>query len=248
MDSIIKPQNNMARFLILFSFLFSLLTAGASQPVLRFGIPISGTANTTSTQPKNVSSLPSLSSFIPTIKNGNDRQLVGVFVNRGFALRVVQQPSSNPGYVSSSPEVATQFALATQYGSIGLLAHNTAAGEYFDDLTDGQNITLIYGDGRLKYYRVTQIRRFQALSPTSPYSNFSDLTQPEKILSAETLFYQIYQNDGDLVLQTCIERDGAASWGRLFVIAQPVALPSPENLKNFRQFSTRSDFVTASLF
>lgn len=227
----------MSRFLVLLSLFFSLLTAGSNQPVTQVQIPRTGASGTAPTQLTNLSSLPSLLNFIPAIQNGKARQLVGVYADQAFALQIVQQPSSNPGFVSSEPEVVTQFALASQYGSIGLLAHNTAAGDYFDLLQTGQKITLVYGDGHLKSYRVSQIRQFQALLPTNPYSNFKELTAPDKILSVETLFYQIYQSNGNLILQTCIEKDGESSWGRLFVIAAPIVLPAPESIKSLRRLS-----------
>lgn len=234
----------MARFLLLISLFFAFLAPGPNQPVQTIQIPQTGTAGNTSTQTKNSASLPSLTTFIPAIKNGNAKQLVGVFIDRTFAFRIVQQPASNAGFVSSEPEVVTQFSLASQYGSIGLLAHNTAAGEYFADITNGQKIILVYGDGHLKYYQVTQIRKFQALSPTSPYSNFSDLAAPDRVLSVENLFYQIYQSDGDLVFQTCIEKNGESSWGRLFIIAHPIEFSAPA--RHFR-FSRLAQFNTLPL-
>lgn len=212
----------MSRILVLLSFLFSFLATGLAQPAHSGLIPLTGSQD----HPANLSRQPSLREFIPTIQNGNARQLVGVFVDKTLALRVVQQPVSNPGFVSSEPGVVTEFSLAAQYGTTGLLAHNTAAGESFDDIAAGQRIVLVYGNGDLKYYRVGQIRRFQALSPASPYSNFADLAAPGKTLSVENLFYQIYQSDGNLVFQTCIEQDGELSWGRLFVIANPIEAPS----------------------
>lgn len=213
----------MTRFLVLISLLLSFMTTGSIQPAHQIEIPKTGYAGNTASQFQSISHFPSLREFIPTIKNGNAKQLVGVFVNDTFALRVVQQPSSNAAFVSPDPQVVTQFSLASQYGSTGLLAHNTAAGEYFADITAGQRIILVYGNGNLHYYRVEQIRKFKALLPDSPYSDFVDIASPEKTLSAENLFYQVYQSHGDLVFQTCIEGNGLSSWGRLFIIAHPIA-------------------------
>lgn len=212
----------MARFLVLIRLFLALITAGSIQPAHQIEIPKTGYTGNAASQSQSISHFPSLREFIPTIKNGNAKQLVGVFVNDTLALRVVQQPSSNTGFVSADPQVVTQFSLASQYGSTGLLAHNTAAGEYFADIAAGQRIVLVYGNGNLRYYSVGQIRKFKALTPDSPYSDFVDITSPEKILSAENLFYQVYQSHGDLVFQTCIEENGLSSWGRLFIIAHPI--------------------------
>ncbi|HWQ04148.1 MAG TPA: hypothetical protein VN452_02200 [Longilinea sp.] len=216
----------MAKLIIVIGLFISILSGGKSHQSSNGLIPITGNQDKTINYRQDFARLPSLREFIPSITNGNPKQLVGVFINQTMALRVVQQPASNPGFVSSAPEVVTQFSLASQYGTIGLLAHNTAAGQAFDDIHSGQKIILIYGNGDLKYFMVEQIRQFQALSPTSPYSNFTDLANSEKLLSAENLFYQIYQSKGNLVFQTCIERDNELSWGRLFVIAHPIGAPA----------------------
>jgi hypothetical protein len=42
-----------------------------------------------------------------------------------------------------------------------------------------------------------------------------------------TVFTKIYAVKDRLVLQTCIAKDGIDSWGRLFVIAEPVVDFSP---------------------
>lgn len=164
----------------------------------------------------------SLEDFSLQVKNGNSSQSVGVYANDNFAYPIVQQPSGNAGYVSSTAGVVTQFSMASSYGSIGLIAHNHLAGAKFSLLQVGDIITLVYGDGSAHSYKVTQIRQYQALSPTSPYSNFVDLYDSSTTLSATTLFMNIYASSGRLVLQTCIARDGQSSWGRLFVIAEPL--------------------------
>lgn len=227
-----KPKNNMSKFLVLISLFLSLLRSGGNQPAQPVWMPITGTGVFADVQAENLVRYASLREFVPAIQNGNANQLVGVYIDETFALRVVQQPASNPGFVSSEPDVATEFSMAAQFGTTALLAHNTAAGDLFDEIADGQNIVLVYGDGDLGYYKVDQIRQFQALTPTSPYSNFIDLSAPEKTLSAENLFYQIYQSDGNLVFQTCIERDGDLSWGRLFIIAHPIEEPGHAKLSS----------------
>lgn len=53
--------------------------------------------------------------------------LVSVTVANVLSLPVEQQPAGQPGYVSTDPDVATQFSMAAQYGTVGLLAHNNLA-------------------------------------------------------------------------------------------------------------------------
>jgi hypothetical protein len=112
--------------------------------------------------------------------------------------------------------------MAAQYGSIGLVAHNNLAGSHFFDLSEGDQLTLIYGDGRQVLYQVIKIYQLQALSPTSPYSKFIDPAHPQDTMTTEDVFNFIYGVKDRLVLQTCIAKGKVDSWGRLFVIAEPV--------------------------
>ncbi len=169
--------------------------------------------------------LPKLKSFVANVKNGRNA-LTGAYVSGTFAFKILQQPSNNAGFVSTQPDALTQFRMAAQYNTIGLLGHDYLAGSYFFELKLDQDIVLVKGDGTLKYYRIFEIKRYQALSPTSPYSRFIDLDDNSQ-LSAEQLFYRIYGEGNTLVLQTCISTEAVSSWGRIFVIARPVAHLTP---------------------
>jgi hypothetical protein len=157
---------------------------------------------------------------------GNAKQPIGVFVKDVMAFPIVEQPRNNPAFVSEEEDKITHFSLAERYGTIGLLAHNDRAGVTFFELQTGDVIWIIFGNGTMKRFRVSAVERYQALSPTSPYSTFVNLDDPtRKRLSASELFLRIYQQPGNLVLQTCIAQGNEPSWGRLFVIAEP---DSPE--------------------
>lgn len=168
------------------------------------------------------SAFPSLQSFSQSLYTGQPEQVVGLYAPGILAFPVVQQPAQDPGFVSTADDTLTQFSLASQYGVIGLLAHNYLAGASFSRLEVGQVITLIYGDGKLKDFKVYGIDQFQALSPTSPYSNFIDLDDPGIILTSTELFHKVYALDAQLVLQTCLEAEGDPSWGRQFIFSEPV--------------------------
>ena len=165
-------------------------------------------------------SLPSFLDFSKSVQNGDAKTLRGVYASNVIALPVVQQPSSNAGYVSNHDGEVTQFGMASQFGNIGLLAHNHLSGKSFSQLTVGQEIRLVYGDGRVEYFVVTEVLRYQALQPTSPYSSFRNLDKDET-LSAEGMFKRVYFGDRHITFQTCISAEGNSSWGRLFVIAVP---------------------------
>ena len=85
---------------------------------------------------------PSLAEFSRAVNSSYPDQLTGVYVKDEFAFPVLQQPSGQPGFVSTAAETVTQFALANRYGTIGLLAHNYLAGANFSQLTIGEKISL----------------------------------------------------------------------------------------------------------
>jgi len=168
-------------------------------------------------------SFQTFSKFIKSItveKTGN--QFVGIISPKSFSMPIIQQPAGQPGFVSNEPQKITEFSLTRQYGTTGLLAHNHLAGAYFSSLQENDLLIMVNADKEYKFYRIEKILSFQALSPNSPYSDFVDLDNPSRILNATELFYEVYTNEGSLVLQTCIAQGNEPSWGRLFIQAQPV--------------------------
>ena len=79
---------------------------------------------------------------------------------------------------------------------------------------------MLYGDGRVEYFVIKRILRFQALDPESVLSTFRNLDRNETLSSGE-MFNRVYAGEHRLVFQTCIEAKGNVSWGRLFVVALP---------------------------
>lgn len=161
----------------------------------------------------------SLHQFTEALKKPDSSHLVGVYVDNTLALRVVQQASTYS--VSSLANTVTQFGLAENFGSIGLLAHNYLSGSNFTKLDPGTNIILIYGDGSTTKYQVEKIKKYQALSPDELYSDFVNLDNPSGKLSGDQVIKETY-GTGELVLQTCIENNGNLTWGRLFIIASQI--------------------------
>ena len=170
--------------------------------------------------PDHETSLPALHSFIKAVSTDSPDQITGVYVDDQFALPVTEQPAAQPGYVSNRPDTVTQFGMAESYGTIGLLAHNYLAGEYFHDFTSGTEVIIIHGDGSIKRYIISSNTSYQALQPNSPHSSFKNLTTGE-LLSAADLFTEMYTQPGTITFQTCIASEGISSWGRLFVRAIP---------------------------
>jgi hypothetical protein len=164
--------------------------------------------------------LPGFNDFSEAVQNGKADNLRGVYVANVLALPVVQQPAGNAGYVSNSDGQVTQFALASQYENIGLLAHNHLSGRFFSQLAVGQEVRLVYGDGKVETFIVTEVLQYQALQPNSPWSSFRSLAD-DTTLSAGQMFKRVYAGDHHVTFQTCIYADGNASWGRLFIIATP---------------------------
>jgi len=167
--------------------------------------------------------------FISTVYTGQANTITGLYVEGFFAMDVRQQPAGNPGYISPDENTVTEFGMARDYGTIGMLAHNYLAGEAFYSLVAGQVVYLVFGDGSVQPYTIANVLSYQALQPNSPYSNFVNVDNPEEYLTAADLFYSIYGQEDALVLQTCIENQGIDTWGRLFIIAIPGAFPVNTN-------------------
>ena len=200
-------KNQNIRFVLNFSLLLFTLAAVLLNPISA----LAGGNNAT---------LPSFADFSKTVQNGQSEELRGVYVANVLALPIVQQPSGNAGYVSNNNNEATQFRMASQFGNVGLLAHNYLSGKSFSGLAVGQEIILVYGNGRVENFVVKEVLKYQALQPNSPYSSFRSLDKDET-LTAEQMFKRAYFGDRHVTLQTCIDAEGNASWGRLFVIAVP---------------------------
>ena len=159
--------------------------------------------------------------FADLVIDGNSNLIKGVYVEDEFAFPVVQQPSGQAAFVSTIDSVVTDFAMPRKYGVTGLIAHNYLAGADFFNLNIGEIVQVIYGDGEIEFYEITDIQRYQALQPNSPNSQFIDLETSLKI-TATQLFKRVYMGSHHLTLQTCIEEGLEDSWGRLFIIADPI--------------------------
>jgi len=215
-SKITKPVNTLLLTIMMLVLLVPFTRANASVPVTADQIPATSSSSSTTTK----SSIMALSDFVTALSDGKSN-VRGVYVPEVMAYRVVQQPKNQSGYVSAIQGVVTQFGMASNYGTIGLLAHNYAAGSEFARLTIDNKVSVVYGDGTVKEFIVTKIVKYQALQPNSMSSNFLDLETSEK-LSASSLFSKVYGGEPHLTLQTCIAQGNESSWGRLFIIAEPV--------------------------
>lgn len=164
----------------------------------------------------------SLHEFVKSVRNGHANEVVGVYVSGRLALPVGQQPKGNTSYVTREKDTATEFRIARQYNTVGILAHNDLAGESFANIQVDQTAVIVYGDGHLDYYMIEDIQRYQALSPTSTLSDFINQDGSKERLTAGQLFTRIYGAGNRLVFQTCIALGDEPSWGRMFIIGRPV--------------------------
>lgn len=143
---------------------------------------------------KDDAAIPEFSEFIAAVRDGEAGLLRGVYVPGVLAFPIVQQPADKANFVSSIDGLITQFGIPAQYGNIGLLAHNDLSGRFFFNLTLGQEVRLVYGDGKIETFVVTQILKYQALEPNSPYSSFKDL-KTRDILTVAQMFEKAYLGD-----------------------------------------------------
>ena len=204
-------KNPFARMVVGGGFLFTVFAFIFFNPVSGLGL---GNLDTIP---------PDFADFLKRVENGKVDVLSGVYIPNVLALPVIQQPVGDDGYVSGRSDEATQFAMASEYGNIGLLAHNYLSGRLFSRLRVGEEVRLVYGDGKVEYFVITEVLRYQALEPNSTWSSFRNL-DTQAVLSTEQMFTRAYAGERHVTFQTCIESNGNASWGRLFVIAVPKSL------------------------
>ncbi len=174
---------------------------------------------------------PNFADFITSVVDGNASSIRGVYVPGVLAFPVLQQPANDAGAVGRQDDEVTQFRAAAANNVIGLLAHNTLAGAHFSDLKLGGEIRIVYGDGRVEFFLVNQISRFKAIEPLSVYTDFTDVKSNIHYSTAE-IFNMFYKGDYHVTFQTCVYKNGDASWGRLFI----TATPAPANY--FREIRT----------
>ena len=235
-------KNKLISILILIIFVSTTIIT----PVSTNLVPVTGEVSLTGeTKNLNFQTI-NFNKFYQFIKNvtakKSGNQYVGMIVPKLFTLPIMQQPTGRPDFVSTEPEVVTEFSLTTQFGSTGLLAHNYLAGSNFSKIKENDLIVLVTADKEYKLYKVEKILSYQALSPNSPYSNFVDLNDSSRVLSAVDLFMEVYTEEGSLVIQTCIALGNEPSWGRLFVQAFPVTDIGIEDLIDFQDQKMRVSF------
>lgn len=164
---------------------------------------------------------PEFARFIGQVADGQAKVVRGVYVAGSLALHVVQQPAKDWTYVSEELGNATEFQNAADNGVIGLLAHNYLSGRLFYNLKSGDQIGVVYGDGSVKYYRISGSFQYQKLEPDDLSSKLVDLTTGITVTSGQ-VFGKFYSGGDHVTLQTCLERNGISTWGLYFVVAQPV--------------------------
>jgi len=171
-----------------------------------------------------VGNLPLPGALLNPLKDDQADSVRGIYIPELLTVLVVQQPSGNPEFISTEENTLTQFDLASKFGSIGLLAHNYLAGARFSQMERGQKFYLIYEDGRMSAFVVTEILRYQALNPNNTSSKFVDV-DTNRLLTARDLFAKVYKRQGQVIFQTCIAAGQEPSWGRLFIISEPISQP-----------------------
>ena len=130
--------------------ILSLVLGCASIAWTSGGIPITSTRQSILPADKE-NALPDIQVFIASVTNGQSGVPTGVYVPGELALKIIQQPEDNAAFVSTLPDILTQFRMASSYHTVSLLAHNYLAGAQFFNLQLNQQIILVLGDGSLEY-------------------------------------------------------------------------------------------------
>lgn len=165
---------------------------------------------------------PELQAFISSVTDGLPGALRGLYVEGVMAQPIIQQPEGDGAFVSTDPQAITEFKSATANGVTGLLAHNYLIGNDFYNLSPGDVIWLIFGDGSFQRYQLDHILQYQKLNPSDLRSNLIDLNTNQQV-TTDQVFNHVYRGTHHLTLQTCLERGGVSNWGLTFFVAVPLS-------------------------
>lgn len=178
------------------------------------------TAKTVPRYPIDESHSSAFTQFAETIYNGKADEVSGVYVEKLIALPVIQQPLNDVTFVADLMGTVTQFQSAADHGVIGLLAHNYLSGALFYQLTNGQEVRIVFGDGSYQVYKVKGSYEFQKLEPSNLHSDLVDLSS-DRLMTADQVFNQFYNGGPHVTFQTCLEKYGISNWGLTFIVAVP---------------------------
>ena len=153
--------------------------------------------------------------------HNSQSEVVRIEVKGILDYPVAQQPAERPGFVSSVPDEVTQFAAPAQNDVLAFLAHNYLAGDEFSEITENTVVSVTYTDGSTQWFLVEAVEAYQALQPTSLFSDFRSLDTGE-LFDVQSIYDRVYGGSYPLVMQTCIEFEGNNVWGRLFILAEPL--------------------------
>ena len=164
-----------------------------------------------------------LRNFVESVRNDQAGSVTGIYAPGLFGLPVTGQPAGDESTIYEDENMLTQYSTPAQYGVIAILAHNYLnSGRLLEQLSAGQEVYVVYGDGKVAPYTISTVKYYQALDPHNVRSDFRDLNGPGgEAISYNQLFDHVYTNAGQLVFQTCLKANGEWSWGRIFISADP---------------------------
>lgn len=110
----------------------------------------------------------------------------------GWVLGVVKQPKGCRVCVTDGWGEATLFREAWRRGVVGLLAHDYRSGRLWYDLRPGDKLEVMFGDGSLARFEVTDVMGWF----------------PGGELSEREVYRMAYEVEGRLTLQTCLPGGG----------------------------------------
>jgi hypothetical protein len=115
--------------------------------------------------------------------------------------------------VQQSVQVSDDPGVVVQYLDNVFVAHNDLAGQYF-----GGGAEIEYSNGVVNEYHMIETVILQAVDPRNPNT---DYIRDGKVYTAADVYAQLYA--GNVVFQTCVERDGDMAWGRKLIIMRITA-------------------------
>lgn len=144
---------------------------------------------------------------------------------------IVQQPPGQEEYVDPNYDVITEFSELSEEEekqARWFLAHiQGKAGQEIAQLRQGMRIRFEMEGGEVQEYEIAGVVRYQATEPNSSTAPLIEVNENLETIGIPLSNRAVKRGlfglaNGGIILQTCIENGGNSSWGRIFVVAQPL--------------------------
>lgn len=160
--------------------------------------------------------------FVETVRDDNRvKEITGFYANGSLNFKVILDLSAE-GVVTSVSGLVSEVTSDETFDSIAIEAHSPAGeGKRFVEFVMGQEIVLVKGDGSYERFQINKIDAYQVMDLKNLAGDYRHVETNETLSGREVFSKMFRQNPSHtLIMQTCLQQDDIAGWGRLFIRAK----------------------------